>query len=135
MSSFNGKSVVLGSDTDGERVDLEDAGLKKVVPVKNMDDSGNVIGSTPAAIGSGSKDVTTPGTQVAVAASTACRRVIVQAKITNTGYIYVGASDVSSANGISISAGNSVTLNVSNLNLIFIDADTGSEGVTFLYEV
>lgn len=133
--SFNGKSAIIGSATDGEQIDLEDAGLKKAVPVKNMDDDGNVIGSPSSSIGSGSKDVATPGTQVALATSTACRRVTIQAKIANTGYIYVGDSSVSSSNGIALSAGNSITLNVNGLDIIYIDADTGGEGITFLYEV
>lgn len=85
-------------------------------------------------IGDGSKNVTTAGTRVAIASSTACRKVTVQAKPTNTGNVYVGGSTVSSTSGTALTPYNSIILTPSNLNLVFIDSDVNGEGVIFTYE-
>lgn len=85
-------------------------------------------------ISDGAKNVTTAGTRLAIASSTACRKVTVQAKPTNTGNIYVGGATVSSTSGIALTPYNSIVLNPSNLNLVFIDSDVNGEGVTFTYE-
>ena len=74
----------------------------------------NTIGSVgvnaPSTIGSGTKDVTTAGSRVALAASTACKKVYISAKETNTGKIYFGGSSVSATSGAFIYAGGMVVI-------------------------
>lgn len=99
----------------------------------------NVIGKvdhTSTGIGHGKKTVTTAGTDVAIAASTAAKWVTVQAYRANTGYISVGASGVdavAAGDGVQLSAGESITLPIDNLADVFVDATVNGEGVRFTY--
>jgi hypothetical protein len=77
--------------------------------------------------------VTTPGTEVQLAANQACKMVTVVALPTNTGYIYVGNSAVSSSSfGAKLAAGGYVTIPVSNLNLVYVDADRSGDGASYM---
>src|SRR3990167_4129319 len=81
-------------------------------------------------IGDGSKDVTTAGTRVQLSAtSVACKKVHIQAKVGNTGSIYVGGSTVASTRGIELLPLATITLTISNLNLVYIDSSVNGEGV------
>lgn len=89
-------------------------------------------------IADGTKSVTTAGTAVAlVSASTECRMVMIQAKPENTDTVVVGASTVvaSSATrrGIALIPGQSVTLRVTNLDVLYLDAVVSGEGVSYVY--
>lgn len=98
-----------------------------------VDASASIAGHST--IGDGSKDVTTAGTRVALSAtSVACKKVHIQAKNTNTGSIYVGGSTIAAGRGIELLTFASITLEVSDLSLIYIDSSVNGEGVTFLYE-
>ena len=101
-----------------------------------LDGSGNlpVAGlSVPTTIRNGKKTVTTAGTRVAlVGSSTSCAAVIIRALSANTGTIYVGDSSVSSSNGHTLSAGESVGLAINDLASVYIDSSVNGEGVTFL---
>ncbi len=93
------------------------------------------VNSTPVSPGSilnGVTNVTTAGTRVVLASSTTCRSVTVRAKHTNTGVIYVGNSSVSSSNGYTLLPGESISLDITNLNTVNLDAATSGEGVTYL---
>ena len=78
------------------------------------------------------KDVTTAGTAVTLHADYACNAVIVKAKFANTGVIYVGGSDVTSANGFALRANEAVRVPTTNANLVYINSSVNGEGVTFL---
>lgn len=68
-----------------------------------------------------------------VLADHACQEVTIIALDTNTGYIYVGGSDVSSAvYGVKLAAKDSITLAVSNTNLIYIDSSVNGEGISYV---
>lgn len=78
------------------------------------------------------QNVTTAGTRVQLPAY-ACREVSIIAKRGNAGSIYVGGSDVSSTvYGVDLKANDSVTLAVSNTNLIYIDASINGEGISYV---
>jgi hypothetical protein len=62
-------------------------------------------------------------------------RVILKAKTSNTGNIYVGNNLVSSSTGLILTAGESADFLVSNANILYLDADTNGEGITYLIEV
>lgn len=94
----------------------------------------NPVDHSTTGIGHGTKSVTTAGTDVALAASTKAKWVIVQALGDNTDDIAVGGSGVDAATtGIALAAGESVTLPIDNLADVFIDAAVSGEGVRFLY--
>jgi len=98
-------------------------------------DTGNIATAiaTPSSIGNGAKDVTTAGTAEALAGSTACKKVFICAKDTNTGKIFVGGSGVSATSGAFIYPGGSMTLEISNLSAVYIDAAENGDGVQFTY--
>jgi hypothetical protein len=83
----------------------------------------------------GRKTVTTPGTAVALAASSACKWVTVTALLSNTGQVNVGGSAVlatlAGSSGTPLTAGSSVTLPVNDPSKVFVDARVAGEGVSF----
>lgn len=97
--------------------------------------TGEIITAVPTTLGSGSKDVTTAGTRVAIASSTACKTVFIKANADNTGLIYVGGVTVDSSTGIPLSAGEHVELDIANLATVYIDSAEDGEGVGFTYSV
>lgn len=97
----------------------------------------NVIGKidhTTTGLGHGFKTVTAAGTDEAIAATTACKWVLIQAYRTNTGYIAVGGTGVDAATtGVELSPGQSLTLMVDDLADVCIDSTVNGEGVRFTY--
>jgi len=81
--------------------------------------------------------VTTAGTDVALAGSTVCKKVDIQAQTDNTGLIAVGYVGVdateATGTGIILYAGDTYSLEISNLALIYIDATEDGEGVRYAY--
>jgi hypothetical protein len=88
-------------------------------------------------LGHGVTTVTTAGTDVALAASTACKRVIIQAQTDNTTGVAVGGTGVdatvATGTGVFLYPGDSIELETDNLADIFIDALTNGEGVRYTY--
>ena len=89
-------------------------------------------------VGDGVKSVTTAGTAVQLSAtSVACRMVEIQARVANTGNIAVGSSTVVAAagseRGIVLVPGASVSLRVTDLNKLYLDAAVSGEGVSYIY--
>ena len=82
----------------------------------------------------GQKTVTTSGTEVQLTAtSTTCSSLLVKALAGNTGKIYVGGnSSVTTSNGFELSKGDSVGLDVDNVQDVYIDAQTNGEGVSWI---
>ncbi|MNS68125.1 hypothetical protein D3C71_1182930 [compost metagenome] len=78
------------------------------------------------------QNVTTAGNRVQLP-NIPCREVTVIAKRGNTGYIYLGGSDVSSTvYGVELAAKESYTFMVSNANLIYVNANVSGEGVSYI---
>lgn len=106
-------------------------------PLTPMSQTGGSVNHASTGIGHGVKTVTTAGTDLVLAASTAAKWVTIQAQTDNTGYIAVGASGVdatvATGTGVLLAAGESVTLPIDNLADIFIDATVDGEGVRYTY--
>jgi hypothetical protein len=86
----------------------------------------------PTQVISGQVNVTTAGTAVALGTTNDIISVVIKAKSSNTGNIYVGGSNVSSSNGLILSAGDAVSLDINNLSSVYIDSDVNGEGVSYL---
>lgn len=90
-----------------------------------------------ANVGDGIQLVASAGTAEALASSTSCRKVTVQARPENTDVVVVGASTVVAAagtrRGIALVPGQSVTLNVTDLADLYVDAAVTGEGVSYVY--
>jgi hypothetical protein len=87
--------------------------------------------AVPTVLLNGNKVVTTAGTRVTLAASTTIRAVTIKALSTNTGIIYIGDTSAAAANGFQLRAGESVSLSLTNLSTINLDASVSGEGVTY----
>jgi hypothetical protein len=88
--------------------------------------------AAPTTIYHAKKTVTTAGTRVALASSQAVRSVCIKALQTNTGYIYVGDTSTSSTTGFQLLAGDTISLDIANLNTVYIDSSVSGEGVTYI---
>lgn len=86
----------------------------------------------PTTVLNGKKTVTTAGTRVTLAASTTCKSVTIKALAANTGTIYVGDTSVASTNGYALAPGETVTLDIANLNTVNLDSSVNGEGVTYI---
>ena len=90
--------------------------------------------SVSEVFGSGQKSVTTAGTRVQLSSvSYLIHSITIKAKSGNTGSIYVGASDVISTNGFILAAGEGISLDVDNLNDIWLDSSVNGEGVSYFF--
>lgn len=104
-------------------------------------DAYKVITTVPAAheIHDGRQTVTTPGTAVALATSTACKKVTVTAELNNTGTVTVGGSTVVDAEatrrGTPLYPGDSYSLDADDLAEVFIDAEVATDGVSYTFTV
>lgn len=88
-------------------------------------------------LNTGRKTVSTAGTRETLAASTTAKRVIITAETDNTGLVVVGGTAVVAAlatrQGTPLYAGDSVELDVDNLNDVNLDVTVSGDGVTFTY--
>ena len=85
---------------------------------------------------SGQKVVVSAGTAVALGSLQVSAPIMVKALDTNTDYVYVGndgAGDVSSSNGLQLSADEAVIFQfVGNLGSLMVDSVVNGEGVAWL---
>lgn len=87
-------------------------------------------------VGNGVTTVSTAGSAVQLSASsTPTGSITIRALSTNTGIIFVGSSSVSSANGFELSADEVVSLDLNNLNKVYLDCSVNGEGVSYIYVV
>lgn len=106
------------------------------IGVKDLD---QVISNSarPASIFHGVTTVTIAGTDVALAVSTPCVKIDIQAQTDNTGFIAVGGQGVdateATGTGIELEAGDVYSLEIDNLADIYIDATVSGEGVRYTY--
>lgn len=93
-----------------------------------------ILDVPPDTIGGGQKTVTTAGSRVQLTTTdTPCRRIFFIGLQGMQGACYIGGSGVSSTNGVYIYAGQIVTIDIDNLNKIYLDADNNGGGVNYTY--
>lgn len=83
-------------------------------------------------VGNG-KTTTTAGVAVQIASSTSIASVTLRALSSNTGKVYVGNSTVTALNGFQLAADETVSIDINNLNKVYIDVAVNGEGVTYIY--
>ena len=66
---------------------------------------------------------------------TACKRVDLQANSTNSGIIYVGGADTIGplTGGIALRAGDFYSIDVNNLNDIWVEASVANQRIDYIY--
>jgi hypothetical protein len=95
------------------------------------------VTSSNATMTDGRKVVTTAGTRVALASSTACKEVVITAETDNTGVVAVGAAAtvvaaLATRTGVPLNAGDSIVLQIDNLADVGLDSMVSGDGVTFV---
>lgn len=142
-------TAAIGKLTANSGVDIGDVDILSIaagnnnigdVDIASIAAGTNIIGKVGhdiTGVGHGVKTVTTAGTDVALAASTTCKKVDIQAQTDNTGLIAVGGSGVdateATGTGIILEAGDIYTLEIDNLADIYIDSTVNGEGVRYCY--
>lgn len=134
--------TVAGSEIQADIVGALPAGNNNIGDVDvasiaaGTNDIGRV-GHNVTGIGHGVQTVATAGTDVALAASTACKSITIQAQTDNTGLIAIGATGVdatvATGTGVLLSAGESISIPADNLADIFIDSTVNGDGVRYTY--
>lgn len=117
------------SDFTVENLDQGSGVKRQVVHI-----GGSSVSGAASGLVAGAKTVTTAGTRVQlVASSTACTKIIMTAEDDNTGKIYYGGSTVSSSVGDYLFPAQKITLEIDDVNKVYIDAETNGDGVKFTY--
>jgi len=91
--------------------------------------------ATAGVLYGGTKTVTSAGTAEALATHKETTWVKIQALASNTGYIWVGNSDVkndASGGGVFLTAGEAVSIEIDDLAKVYIDSNVNGEGVVYL---
>lgn len=93
-----------------------------------------IVNPTNEVLVTGVKNVTVAGTAVALGTAKNVREILIQAKRTNTGRIYIGPSTVltNDTNGIYLDKGDSFRLFHTDMTQIYINSTVNGEGVTYL---
>jgi hypothetical protein len=127
---INGVTLLAGNGATG-------TGSQRVTIASDNTAFNVLTTSAISGIGHGVKTVTTAGTDVALAASTACKRVTIQAQTDNTSIIAVGGSGVdatiATGTGVILYPGDVFELDIDNLADIYIDSLVNGEGVRYCY--
>ena len=80
----------------------------------------------------GQNAVSSAGTAEVLGTSFDIRSVTIRANSGNTGNIYIGGVNVDSSNGYILDSGESIVADVDNIDDVYIDSDTSSEGVSYV---
>ena len=126
------------SDDSGNAVSVTDNRLDvnaAITVASDNIDIGDVEVKGHAEIADGSNtDVsdTTFGYLYGDSTSVPCKHVDIMASIANTGIIYVGAANVTAATGIALYAGDVYSVDIENLNLLYVLASVDGEDVQWV---
>lgn len=124
----------IGKLAANSGVDIGDVDVTSIAAGSNIIGR---VGHDITGIGHGVKTVSTAGTDEALAGSTACKRVTIQAQTDNTSAIAVGATGVdatvATGNGVLLYAGDVFELEIDNLADVYIDSLVNGEGVRYTY--
>ena len=120
-------------DADGDA--LDDGSGKLNVNIGSSIDIGDVEVKGHATIADGSNTSVSDTTAEYLYGddtSVPCKHVDIMAAIANTGIIYVGATGVTAATGIALYAGDVYSVDIENLNLIYVLASVDTEDVQWV---
>jgi len=129
-----GVSAIKLIDSDGDALDDGNGKLNvnATLVAGATIDIGDVEITGHSTIASGQND--TVGTSAEVlTSSTPCKHVDLMASVANTGIIYVGGSGVTAATGIALYSGDVYSLDIDNLNDIYVMATVDGENIQFTY--
>ena len=139
INASSGTANVASDDVGGvqyQNVKIDVGGNGLSVPLSSSNPLPVSVTSANTTVTDGRTVVTTAGTRVALASSTACKEVIITAETDNTGIVVVGAAAtvvaaIATRRGVPLAAGDSITLQIDNLADIGLDSTVSGDGVTF----
>ena len=118
--------AALGNSTDGDWTPMQTDALGAIYTTHGV--TGGADNVTV---------VSTAGTDVVLGGDVACKKVDIQAQTDNTGLIAVGFTGVdateATGTGVILYAGDTYSLEINNLDLIYIDSTVSGEGVRYTY--
>ena len=129
-----GTSAVKIIDNDGDVVSVTSNKLdvNATLVAGSSVDIGDVEILGHSSIGnSGNADIGTSVEVMGVSAS--CKHIDIMASIANTGIIYVGASNLTAARGIALYPGDVYSIDIDNVNKVYVLATVDGEDVNYVY--
>ena len=128
------KPKVAISDSSGNEVGVTSNRLDVNLGYDTSIDIGDVEIKGHAAIADGNNATVGTSAEYLYGDSTSvpCKHVDIMAAIANTGIIYVGATGVTAATGIALYAGDVYSVDIENLNLIYVLASVDTEDVQWV---
>ena len=134
VASLPAGSNAIGKLAANSGVDIGD------VDVTSIAAGTNIIGKVSHDITGGAdgvKTVSSAGTDVVLGGDVVCKKIDIQAQTDNTGLIAVGFTGVdateATGTGVILYAGDTYSLEMVNLNLIYIDSTVSGDGVRYTY--
>ena len=125
------------ADNSGNKVGITDnkldVNLALAAPVTANIGDVEILGHST--IGHGNNTAVSNTTAEVLTTSTACKHIDIMAAIANTGIIYVGGSGVTAANGIALYAGDVYSVDMDNLNDVYVISSVDGEDVQWVYYV
>jgi len=123
------------SDDSGNTVDVTSNALDVNIAGGASIDIGDVEILGHSTIGHGSNTAVSDTTAEVLTTSTACKHIDIMAAIANTGIIYVGGSGVTAATGIALYAGDVYSVDIDNINDVYVLSSVDGEDVQWVYYV
>jgi len=127
------------SDDSGNTVAVDTSGASNALKVALIAgatiDIGDVEILGHSTIGHGSNTAVSDTTAEVLTTSTACKHIDIMAAIANTGIIYVGGSGVTAATGVALYAGDVYSVDMDNLNDVYVISSVDGEDVQWVYYV
>ena len=125
----SGTSAVRIIDSDNEVVQVTSNALDVNIAGGTAVDLGDVEIRGHNVLATVAVNVTDSAVQLS---SVPCKHVDIMAATANTGIIYVGATGVTAATGIALYAGDVYSVDIENLNLIYVLASVDTEDVQWV---
>ena len=130
MSSLSSSAIKL-VDRDGENIDDGDGKLNvnATLVAGATIDIGDVEILGHGAITHIARNVTDSAVQLG---SVACKHADIMANISNTGIVYIGASGVSATTGIALYPGDVYSVDISNMNLLYVISTVSGDDINIV---
>lgn len=111
------------------------AGLKSLtgIAIAAAGSGGSVVITPPSSIGNVANTAVGVTEEQIVVASTPCKKVVVTASHTNSGYITVGGVGLNIDQGIILYAADSIELEIDDVNKIYVTSSVADENVSATY--
>ena len=121
---------------------IDPVGIKNVLGIQinpatedTLSGIASALGSGTVTITSGEKIVAVSGvSETLVASTTSSKTIVISALETNLGKVWVGGSNVSASSkiGIPIVQGNSWAVSINDAQKIYLDVESGGDGVSYV---